>query len=54
MVIALLFVVIPRYIATPSSPAPIKEAIPASAIVIVTMLRIPDMITGMASGSLIL
>ena len=40
--------------ATPSPPAPIKEAIPARAIVMVTMLRIPDMTTGMASGSLIL
>lgn len=31
-----------------------NEAIPASAIVIVTMLRTPDMITGSARGSLIL
>ena len=31
-----------------------NEAIPASAMVMVTMLRMPDRITGMASGSLIL
>ena len=39
--------------ATPRPPAPMKEAIPARAMVIVTMLRIPDIITGMARGSLI-
>ena len=47
-------VVIPLYIATPSPPAPMKEAMPASATVMVTMLRIPDIITGMARGSFIL
>ena len=53
-VIAVLLVVIPRYIATPKPPAPIKEAIPANAIVIVTIFLKPDIITGSANGNLIL
>ena len=40
--------------ATPSPPAPIKEEIPANAIVIVAILRNPDIITGIANGILIL
>ena len=54
IVMAALLVVIPRYMATPRPPAPIKDAIPASAIVMVTIFRIPDRITGIASGILIL
>ena len=54
IVMAVLFVVIPLYIATPSPPAPMNDAIPASAIVIVTMFLIPEIMTGIASGSLTL
>ena len=54
MVMAALFVVMPRYMATPRPPAPMKLAIPARAMVMVTMLRMPLIMTGMASGTLIL
>ena len=54
IVMAALFVVMPRYMATPRPPAPMKLAIPARAMVMVTMLRMPLIMTGMASGTLIL
>ena len=54
IVIIVLFVVIPLYMATPRPPAPINEAIPANAIVIITIFLIPDIITGRANGSFIL
>ena len=40
--------------ATPSPPAPTKDAIPARAIVMVTMFLMETKITGNAKGSLIL
>ena len=45
---------IPLYIAVPSPPAPINDAIPAKDIVITTMLRKPVKITGSARGNFIL
>lgn len=43
-------VVIPLQIATPSPPAPIKDAIPPKAIVITTIVLNPANITGIARG----
>ena len=48
---AVAFVVMPRKMATPRPPAPMKLAMPASAMVMVAMLRMPLMMTGAASGS---
>ena len=48
-----LFVVIPRYMATPRPPAPTKEAIPAKAMVMVTMFMMAANITGNANGNCI-
>ena len=48
---AMVFVVMPRKMATPKPPAPMNVAMPASAMVMVAMLRMPLMMTGAASGS---
>jgi hypothetical protein len=54
MVISGKFVEIPRQIALPKPPAPMKEAMPPKAMVMTTIVRNPLKIMGRAKGNLMI